>query len=150
VVDGPDGRFSWFFQNSVSMTDIDVPIVINGTNYGAPAANLEAALKAENLNSVDLWIGSANAAVARRLLPVLRPKAYLPVHWDGLWGKFEAGVARPYADATLEAVLQEAKVQLLRPAQYMDKWRLDRSGARTIANDAVKKSLGFTSPAAAR
>ena len=34
-------------------------------------------------------------------------------------------------------------VRLLRPAQYMDKWRLSRDGVRPIANDAVKKALGF-------
>jgi L-ascorbate metabolism protein UlaG (beta-lactamase superfamily) len=149
IVDGPDGRFSWFFQNSVSLSDIDVPIVVNGVDHGAPFANLQAALKAENLSAVDLWIGTANAAVARRLLPVLNPKAYLPVHWDGLWGKFETGPPRPYADRMLEPILADAKVQLLRPTQYMDKWRLDRSGARAMENDAIKKSLGFlTTPGA--
>jgi hypothetical protein len=67
----------------------------------------------------------------------------LPVHWDGLFGAFEAGVQRPYADAALETLLADAKVQLLRPAQYMDKWRLSRDGVRPIANDAVKKAMGF-------
>jgi len=43
----------------------------------------------------------------------------------------------------LRAVLAQAKTQLLRPAQYTDKWRLDRGGARPIANDAIKKALGF-------
>ena len=80
---------------------------------------------------------------ARQLLPVLAPKAYLPVHWDGLYGAFEAGVPRPYADAGLETVLADAKVQLLRPVQDTDKWRLSRDGVRPIANDAVKKALGF-------
>jgi hypothetical protein len=34
------------------------------------------------LESVDLRIG-ASAAVAKPVLALLRPKAYLPVHWDG-------------------------------------------------------------------
>ena len=143
IVDGPDGKYTWFFQNSVSLSDIDVPIVVDGTNYGAPFDNLKAALAAENLETVDLWIGGANAQVARRLLPVLRPKAYLPVHWDGLWGAFEAGVPRAYADRGLEAELEQAKVQLLRPVQYMDKWRLDTRGVRPVDNASVKRSLGF-------
>ena len=143
VVDGPGGRFTWFFQNSVSLSDISTPIVVGGVDYGAPIENLKAALKAEGVSSVDLWIGTANAGVARLLLPILAPRAYLPVHWDGLYGAFEAGVPRPYADAGLESVLADAKVQLLRPVQYMDKWRLDRDGVRPIANDAVKKALGF-------
>jgi hypothetical protein len=112
-------------------------------DYGAPIENLKAAVKAEGLSSVDLWIGTADARVARLLLPVLAPKAYLPVHWDGLYGAFEAGVPRPYADAGLETLFAEAHVLLLRPVQYMDKWRLSREGVRPIPNDAVKKALGF-------
>ena len=82
--------------------------------------------------------------LARLLLPILAPKAYLPVHWDGLYGAFEAGVPAPYADAGLETWLAEAKaLPLLRPVQYMDKWRLSRDGVRPIANNAVKKALGF-------
>ena len=31
----------------------------------------------------------------------------------------------------------------IKPAQYMDKWRLDRTGVRPVANTEVKKALGF-------
>ena len=31
VVDGPEGRFSWFWQNSASAVDLHVPIVVDGT-----------------------------------------------------------------------------------------------------------------------
>ena len=34
-------------------------------------------------------------------------------------------------------------VDVVKPAQYMDKWRLDRSGVRPVANTEVKKALGF-------
>ena len=67
-----------------SVSDIATPIVIGGVDYGAPLENL----KAEGLSSVDLWIGTANAGAARLLLPILRPRAYLPVDWDGLYGSF--------------------------------------------------------------
>ena len=90
-----------------------------------------------------LLVDTGNAGVARLLLPILSPKAYLPVHWDGLYGAFEAGVPRPYADGGLDPVLAQAKVQLLRPVQYMDKWRLDHDGVRPMANETVKKALGF-------
>ncbi|MEO8076097.1 MAG: hypothetical protein ABI818_07195 [Acidobacteriota bacterium] len=143
VADGPDGRFSWFFQNSASAVDLDVPIVLGGTNYGAPLKNLQAALQAEGLDGVDLWIGSGGVDVARLLLPMLKPKTYLPVHWDGLWGAFEAGVAQPYSDLALETVLARAGIQLLKPLQYGDKWRLDRSGVRAVPNESLKRSLGF-------
>ncbi len=97
VVDGPDGRFSWFWQNSASAVDLHVPIVVDGTNYGAPIENLKTAIKAAGLQSVDLWMGTGGAAIAQLVLPVLKPKAYLPIHWDGLWGSFQAGAPK-YSD----------------------------------------------------
>jgi L-ascorbate metabolism protein UlaG (beta-lactamase superfamily) len=143
TVDGPDGRFSWFFQNSASAVDLDVPIVVNGVNYGAPIENLRAAMRDANLESVDLWIGTGGAPVAQLVVPVLKPKAFLPVHWDGLFGSFQAGVTKPYSDPALAAFLAQHGIQLIVPTQYMDKWRLDRSGVRPIENRAVKQALGF-------
>jgi hypothetical protein len=145
VVDSPDGRFSWFYQNSASAVDLHVPIVVGGTNYGAPIDNLRAALKAEQLGSVDLWIGSRGLPVAQLVVPVLKPKAYLPVHWDGLWGAFEAGVQEPFSDPALEEFLGKAGVRVIKPDQYMDKWRLDRKGVRPVPNITMKKALGFSS-----
>jgi hypothetical protein len=112
VVDGPDGRFSWFFQNSASAADLHVPIVVGGTNYGAPLENLGTALKAEGLESVDLWIGTGGRPIAQ--------------------GVF------------LEAFLQQSGVQMVKPLQYMDRWRLDRTGIRSIPNASVKGALGFS------
>ena len=143
VVDGPDGRFSWFFQNSASAVDLHIPIVVSGINYGAPIDNLKTALKAEGLESVDLWIGTGGQPIAQLVLPVLKPKAYLPVHWDGLWGAFHAGVPQAYSDPALEALLTRSGVTLITPGQYMDKWRLDRNGVRPLRNDRVKQALGF-------
>jgi hypothetical protein len=144
IIDGPDGRFSFFFQNSASAVDLHLPIVVDGTNYGAPLGNLRAALTAEALESVDLWIGSGGLSIAQLVVPVLQPKAYLPVHWDGLWGAFEAGAPGAYSDQPLEAFLAKAGVRLIRPAQYMDKWRLDINGVQPLDNDQVKQALGFS------
>jgi hypothetical protein len=146
TVDAPGGRFSWFFENSASATDLDAPIVLNGTNYGAPIENLKTAMREAGLDSVDLWIGTGGAPVAKLVLPVIKPKAYLPVHWDGLFGAFEAGVPKPYADEELDDLLKVSGVKLLRPIQYMDKWRLDRSGVRPVPNAAIKQTLGFRDP----
>jgi L-ascorbate metabolism protein UlaG (beta-lactamase superfamily) len=143
VVDGPNGGFSWFFNNSASAVDLDAPIVVDGKDYGAPIANLRAAMRAANVTSVDLWIGAGGAPVASLVLPILRPKAFLPVHWDGLYGAFEAGPQRPYSDPPLERALADSGVTLVRPLQYMDKWRLDRSGIHPMPNDDVKRALGF-------
>jgi hypothetical protein len=92
---------------------------------------------------VDLWIGTGGTDVASLVLPVLKPKAYLPVHWDGLFGAFKAGPEQPFSDPPLEAALASAGVKLIKPVQYMDKWRLDRDGVRPVDNAAVKMRLGF-------
>jgi hypothetical protein len=146
VVDGPDGRFSWFYQNSASAVDLETPIVLDGTDYGAPLANLKTALKAEGLDSVDLWIGTGGLPVAKLVLPVLKPKAYLPVHWDRFFAPFEDGVTKPYGDPPLDSFLAESHVQLLSPLQYMDKWRLDRTGVHPVPNERVQRALGFVRP----
>jgi pimeloyl-ACP methyl ester carboxylesterase len=143
VVDGPDGRYSWFFNNSASAADLTQPIVVDGVSYGAPLANLQAAMKDAGLTSVNLWIGAPNAAAEKLMLPVLRPKAFLPVHWDDFFEPFTVGVTRPWANPVVEAALKDAGVELVRPAQYMDKWRLDRNGVRAVPNTDVKRALGF-------
>ena len=143
TVDGPAGRLSWFFQDSASPVDLREPIVLGGRNHGAPLDNLAAAMRAAGLDSVDLWIATGGVDVANLVLPVLRPKAYLPVHWDGLFGAFKAGPPQPYSDPALGELLAGAGIELVKPAQYMDKWRLDRSGIRPIDNSAVKGALGF-------
>lgn len=138
-----DGRLTIFFSNTGSPVDLDKQIVLDGTNFGAPIENLRAALRDAGLASVDLWIAGGGAPLARLVLPVLRPKAYLPVHWDDYFSPLEAGVAKPYADPALESLLDSAGVKLVRPAQYLDRWRLDRSGVHAVANDAQKRALGL-------
>lgn len=57
---------------------------------------------------------------------------------------------RPFSAPALEAFLEKAGVQIVRPGQYMDKWRLDRKGIRAVPNVAVKQALGFESGPGAR
>ena len=151
TVDTTQGRLSWYYQNSASPADLAIPILVGGTNYGAPLDNLKAAMKDAGLDSVDLWIGTGGAAIAQLVAPVIKPTAYLPVHWDGLWGAFNAGVPNPWSDPALERYLLQSNIALVRPGQYMDKWRLDPNGIRPIANTEVKRALGFSeAPVATR
>jgi len=75
---------------------------------------------------------------------VLKPNAYLPVHWDDFFAPFEQGVTKPYADPELQTLLEQHKIQLIRPQQYMDKWRLGASGIVPEPNEVVKRALGFS------
>jgi hypothetical protein len=120
-----------------------VPIVVNGVDHGAPLDNLRAMMKDAGLESVDLWIATGGVEVAKLMQPILKAKNYLPVHWDGLYGAFKAGIPKPYADPTLEEFLSKSGVRLFKPGQYMDKWRLDRDGVRAVANTSIKQALGL-------
>lgn len=71
---------------------------MDGVNYGAPLANLRAAMADAGLTKVDLWIGTGGRAVAQLIVPVLNPKVYLPNHWDGLFNSFWGGMPFPYVD----------------------------------------------------
>jgi hypothetical protein len=143
VVDTAAGPLSVLYQDSASAVDLTVPIVMNGQDFGAPLENLRRALAAAKLESVDLWIATGGRDVAALVLPVLRPKAYLPVHWDGLFGAFKAGVPQPFSDPDLEKLLADGGVRLIRPTQYLDRWRLDRGGVTGVDNSAVKRRLGL-------
>jgi hypothetical protein len=143
-VDGPDGRFSWFYQGTASAADLHLPIVVDGVDYGAPLDNLATAMNAAGLTSVDLWIGRGDATVVQLVLPVIAPRAFLPIHWDGLDTPFEAGIPERFSDPPVEELLSTAGVELIRAGQYMDKWRLDRQGIRPIDNHSAKQTLGLS------
>lgn len=76
------------------------------------------------------------------MVPLLHPKAYLPVHWDGLFRAFHAG-APVFSDNALSQYLSSQGVQLVTPVQYMDKWSLSPSGIVPVDNRQVKLALGF-------
>lgn len=143
VVDGSEGRFSWFFHDSASPVDLHVPIVVDGKDYGAPLQNLKQAMRDAGLDRVDLWIGTGSKPVAELVVPVLRPKSHIPVHWDNFWSPFLAGVTQPFADTALEQYLSQQNVELIKPQQYMDKWRLDVRGTKVMPNEAIQRTLGF-------
>ena len=104
-VDGPQGAFSWFYQNTASAVDLHLPVVVDGIDYGVPLDNLAAALEQAGLESVDVWIGRGDARVAQLVLPILAPRAYLPIHWDGLDTPFEGGMPFAFFEPQLEEVL---------------------------------------------
>jgi hypothetical protein len=40
---------------------------------------------------------------------------------------------KPYADAGVEALMKASGTGVVKPVQYIDKWRLDRNGVRPAA-----------------
>jgi hypothetical protein len=143
TVDRPGEQLSFFINNSASAFDLDKDIVVDGVNHGSPLANLAAAMKDAGISHVDAWIGTGGKPVAEMVVPVIRPRTYIPNHWDGLFNSFWAGMPYPYKDDALRAYLASQKVGLIAQKQYFDKYILTRDGVQTDANLEVKRKLGF-------
>ncbi len=143
TIDRGGQRISFFVNNSASAFDLDQPIIVDGVNYGAPLANLAAAMKDAGLTSVDVWIGTGGLPVAQLIVPVIHPKVYIPNHWDGLFNSFWAGLPFPYKDDALSAFLAAQGIPLMPQHQYFDGYRLTTRGVTTLDNLDVKQRLGF-------
>ena len=141
TVDGADGPYSWFFLNSAGTPTSTCP-----SSWMASTTALRSRISRRDgrcgVTSVDLWVGAGGDPVAQLVLPVLNPKAYLPVHWDNFYAAFGSPSGK-YSDRTLAATLTARGVNLITPTQAMDKWRLDRTGVHAIANTAVKQALNI-------
>jgi L-ascorbate metabolism protein UlaG (beta-lactamase superfamily) len=144
TLDGVEGPYTLLFMDSGGAQDLALPIVVGGVNYGAPIENLKAALADAGLSSVDLLIApsAGGGELAKLVVPVAHPKAYIPVHWDNFFAAF---LARPptFNDAAFTKYLGDQHVQLFAPVQVMDKWRLSRSGVQAVSNALVKQALPF-------
>ena len=112
------------------------------SDYGAPIDNLKAAMKAAGLDSVDFWIGTGGLPIAQLVLPVIKPKAYFPMHWDGLWGAFEAGVpGRLPIRRSRSFWRSPASAGQARPVY--GQVAAGHAGIRPIPNTVIKSALGF-------
>jgi len=144
TLDGVEGPYTFLFMNSGGAKDLDVPIVIGGVDYGAPLQNLKAALTDAGLSSIDLLIApsAGGGELAKLIVPITHPKAYIPVHWDNFYAQF---LSRPptFKDASFTQYLTAQNIKQLAPVQVMDKWRLSRGGVEAVSNAAVKQALPF-------
>ena len=143
TIDRGGEQLSFFVNNSASAFDLDKDIVVDGVNYGSPLGNLAAAMKDAGITQVDAWIGTGGKPVAEMVVPVIRPKHYIPSHWDGLFNAFWPGLPFPFKDDALQAYLREQNIALHPQKQYFDKFVLTKAGVQTDANLEVKRKLGF-------
>jgi hypothetical protein len=143
TVDSPEGKLSFFVNNSASAFDLDKDVVVDGVSFGSPLGNLAAAMKDAGLTRVDAWIGTGGLPVAQMVVPVIHPKAYLPNHWDGLFNPFWPGMPYPFKDDPLRDYLGAQNVVLVPQTQYFDKFILSHTGVASDVNHAVKSALGF-------
>ena len=144
TIERPGEQLSFFINDSASAFDLDKDIVVDGVNYGSPLGNLAAAMKDAGLTQVDAWIGTGGKPVAEMVVPIIRPRTYIPSHWDGLFNSFWKGMPYPFKDDALQAYLQAQRVSLVPQKQYFDKFILSKAGVQTDQNLAVKRKLGFS------
>ena len=143
TIDTPEGQLAFFINNSASAFDLDKDITVDGVNYGSPIGNLAAAMKDAGITQVDAWIGTGGKPVAELVVPVLRPKTYIPSHWDGLFNAFWPGLPYPFKDDPLVSYLEGQKINLVAERQYFDKFVLTKRGVTSEVNRDVKNKLGF-------
>jgi hypothetical protein len=136
-------NLSFFVNNLAGASDLDKDIVLDGVNYGSPIGNLAAAMKDAGLTQADAWAGKVGTPVTEMVVPVIRPKAYISNHWDGLFNPFWTDMPDRNKDSDLQAHLQAQKVDPLPQTQYFDKYILTKQGVQLVANLEVKPKLGF-------
>ncbi len=138
-----DGPVTIFFSNTGSPVDLDRPIVVDGTSFGAPIDNLRAALR-----DAGDRVGRSLDRQRRRAARAARaPGAAAEGVSAGALGRLlrpaRGGVATPYADPALESLLDTARVTLVRPAQYLDRWRSTGMACTPSPTTAPKRALGL-------
>ena len=104
---------------------------------------LIAAMDAAKLDHIDLWLGYNNSYHVEQVSSVIKPTAFIPQHWGGLWSPFFEGLKSPYSNERLISVLDKEGIDFHLQRQYMDKYKLDVSGITPVPNDTVKERLGF-------
>ena len=88
--------------------------------------HLAAALRAEGLDSVDVWIGFPGPAHVRQVVPALRPATFIPHHWDDFWRSMGHGAGEPFSGEEIRPFLDSAGVRLLVPAAYYHRFQPTR------------------------
>ena len=155
----PEHPISWFWDNSGNADTFHEAKIADEAflrQYGitlknlwitpqekSVAAYLNEAMDAEKLDSVDLWLGYNSSYYVERVIPILKPKAFVPHHWGGLWSPFFEGLKSPYSNERLTSVLMDAGIDFHAQSQFFDKYRLDADGVTSVSNDAVKGDLDF-------
>jgi L-ascorbate metabolism protein UlaG (beta-lactamase superfamily) len=134
---------SLLWINSGSAVDLDVPIVVDSRNHGAPSENLTAALRRARIDRVDLAVMPASVEHLDRVLAIARPRAVIPHHWDGLYQPFLSGMPFRFADAAYAATVAAHDAELIVQNQFLDAWRLDAHGLRVTPNEAMRGRFDF-------
>jgi hypothetical protein len=135
---------NFFVTNSGGAADLDQDTLVNGTiRRDSPLNSLRKAVADAGLSSVDLWIGAGGTPVAALTVPIVHPKAMIPNHLGNFFFPFSAGLVPQFNDPVLVDYLNQQKIALVKPTQYLDVFVLDANGVRPVENAAMKAKYGF-------
>jgi L-ascorbate metabolism protein UlaG (beta-lactamase superfamily) len=140
----PNKPLSFFYADTGSEFTFDQPVIVDGENLGTPVNNIAAAMRDAGLDSTDAAVEGGGAPLAKLIAPIVKERAYIPNHWDGLYAPFFGGMPNEWSNPDLEAYLANEGIGLLPPCQYMEKWQIDPSGVSIVPNTEVKQRLGFS------
>lgn len=159
TMDHPEKSISWFWDNSGNAdtfkeskiaddaffkeNNIALNNLVITPQERSVEESLVEAMEEERLGSVHLWLGYNNSYYVEQVIPILKPKAYIPQHWGGLWSPFSEGLGYDYSNERLISLVMDGGIDFHAQNQFMDKYRLDADGVTPIPNDAVKEKLGF-------
>lgn len=141
----PGEQLSWFYTDTGSDFDFDQPIMVNGgaATFPSPRDNLIAAMADAGLNGVDLSIGFASLPLLKLVVPILRPRSFIPNHLGSFFTPFLAGLQTPFSSPPIADFLAGQGTDLVVPQQFLDAWRLNANGVFPTPNNDVKRKLGF-------
>ncbi|RZL64782.1 MAG: hypothetical protein EOP81_07280 [Variovorax sp.] len=154
---------SWFVSDSgAGGPDLTAPRVVtttvNGervtTTYGSPLQNLREALKAEGLESLDVWQGGPESRMvyqARTVIPEFDVKLFMPHHLNsraanGQSFNLSYGMHYGYSEddqPKLKQFLAAVDVPQIYPTNYWDAWSYGKEGVRAIPNAKMKSAYGL-------
>lgn len=93
---------------------------------------LAAALRGEGLDGVDVWIGFGGAAHVRQVVETLRPRTFIPQHWDDFWSSMDDGPGATFDPTPLAPILEGVGARILVPTRYYEAFVADRAGVTAV------------------
>ena len=134
--------------------DLTIPRVAGGITYGSPLSNLDVAMKAAGLTSLDIWAGGPESRMvnqARTIVPAFDVKTFMPHHLNSRGtelSSFNLTYGMHYAylpedQPKLKAFLEQSGVPQVYPTNYFDAWSYDKNGIAKVDNAAMKADYGL-------
>jgi hypothetical protein len=159
------GGVSWLYSNTGNADTFQQPAAVDEAFFPAqgfslenlvlapqptsPHDNLRAALTAAGLEQVDLWIGYSDRRLAETMGRVVRPRAHIPQHWDGLFTPFFAGVPFSYATvAGADDATTFFQAQGIRGTPNLVKFRDDHDAMLVMSLEQYDEITGTATKAA--